>query len=112
MKPLIIISLFLLGTSGLGVKPTTPQQDTAKTELPGAGPCTNFPARYHSMEERLAWFYGCMHENPPTVEEIRKKIAALPANRQAALKPFDFATQEALIGTAQSDLPIQVFPSH
>jgi hypothetical protein len=111
MKTLITIGLFLLGASGLGVKPTS-QQNTAKTDIPDAGPCTNFPARYERLEERLAWFYGCMHENPPTVEEIRAKIAALPPDKRSALKPYDFPTQEALIGTANVDLPMQVFPVH
>ncbi len=107
MKTLITVSLFLLGFSGFEITPA--QQNTAKTEIGGAGPCTNFPNRYRKIEERLAWFYGCMHENPPTVEEIRAKIAALPPGKRAAFKSYDFPTQEALIGTANYDLPIQVF---
>ena|ERR1700683_4287826 len=109
IKPLIAIGLLLLGLRSLGPE-GTPQQDTAKTEITGAGPCTNFPSRYRKIEERLAWFYGCMHENPPTVEEVRAKISSLPSTRRAVLTPLDFPTQEALIGTADGDLPIQIFP--
>lgn len=86
------------------------QQNTAQTELPGKGPCTNVPARYNRIEERLAWFYGCMHRNPPTIAEIKAKFNNLSPEKQALMKPYDFATMEALIGTADNDLPIQVFP--
>jgi hypothetical protein len=109
MKTLAILGLFLFGLSGLTLE-SVPQQNTAKTDLPGAGPCTNFPARYQKLEERMAWFYGCMHENPPTIEAIRAKIAALSPEKRAALKTNDLTTQEALIGVANYDLPIQVFP--
>lgn len=90
----------------------------AKTEIPGKGPCTNVPERYDKLEERLAWFYGCMHKDPPSIAEIRAKIAALPPEKRKcivyacpkALEKQDFATQEALLGVASYDLPIQVFP--
>ena len=81
-----------------------------KTDIPGAGPCTNVPLRYDKLEERLAWFYGCMHRDPPSIAEIRAKIAALPPEKRKALEQQDFATQEALLGVASYDLPIQVFP--
>jgi hypothetical protein len=109
MKTLTLILMCLLSSGSLTLEPS-PQQNTAKTDLPGAGPCTNFPARYQRLEERMAWFYGCMHENPPTIEAIRAKIAALPPEKRAALKTNDLTTQEALIGVANYDLPIQVFP--
>jgi hypothetical protein len=105
----LVTFCILLSLGGLGPK-LLPQQNIAKTEIPGAGPCTNFPSRYQRLEERLAWFYGCMHENPPSVAEIRAKIAALPKERRAALIDKDEATQEALIGAAFYDLPIQIFP--
>jgi hypothetical protein len=109
MKTLVMLGLLLFG---FGNTPTEPsiQQNTAKTEIAGAGPCTNFPSRYRRIEERLAWFYGCMHENPPTVEEVKAKISSLPQARRAPLEPYDLPTQEALIGVAFGDLPIQVFP--
>jgi hypothetical protein len=109
MKTLIILGLFLFGLGGPRIEPT-PQQNSAKTEIVGAGPCTNFPARYQKLEERLAWFYGCMHEDPPSVADIRKKVAALPPDKRAAIQTNDFASLEALIGVANYDLPIQVFP--
>lgn len=62
------------------------QPNTAKTEIPGKGPCTNFPPRYHKLEERLAWFYGCMHENPPSVDAIKMEIAAMPPEKGKYLK--------------------------
>ena len=84
---------------------------SANTELPGKGPCSNFPERYDKVEERLAWFYGCMHEDPPSIAEIKAKIAAFPPEKRNALeKQGDFATQEALLGVASYDLPIQIFP--
>jgi hypothetical protein len=73
MKTLAVLFV-VLSVAGVGAEPV-PQQNTAKTEVPGAGLCTNFPVRYQRLEERLAWFYGCMHENPPSVAEIRAKIA-------------------------------------
>ncbi len=85
-------------------------RDAQKTDVPGAGPCTNVPVRYDKLEERLAWFYGCMHKDPPSIAEIRAKIAALPPEKRNALEKQDFATQEALLGVASYDLPIQVFP--
>src|SRR5260370_1032213 len=96
---ILLLSILLLPATLFS---PAPQQNTAKTEIPGAGPCTNFPARYRRLEERLAWFYGCMHENPPTVEEIRAKIAALPPERRAPLIDKDDTTQEALIGVVSS----------
>jgi hypothetical protein len=86
------------------------QQGAANTEIPNAGPCTNFPARYQEIDERLAWFYGCMHEDPPSAEQIRAIIASLPADKRTVLEPYDFPTKEALLGTAASTLPIQIFP--
>lgn len=109
MKTLTLTLACLLGFGSLASGPNT-QQNTAKTDLPGAGPCTNFPVRYQRLEERMAWFYGCMHENPPTLEAVRAKIAALSPEKRAALKNNDLITQEALIGIANYDLPIQVFP--
>jgi hypothetical protein len=107
MKILIALILCLFG--GVRIDPA-PQQNAAKTEVPYAGPCTNFPDRYQKLEERLAWFYGCMHKNPPTIAEVQAKIAALPPERRAVLKSKDFATREALLGVAFYELPIQVFP--
>ncbi len=109
MRTLTILGLCLLGLGGTAPKLES-QRNTAKTEVPGKGPCTNFPARYQKVEERLAWFYGCMHTNPPTIAEVRAKIAALPENSRDALKSKDFSTQEALIGVAAYDLPLEVFP--
>ena len=97
------------GLGGLNVD-SVAQQNSAETQLPGAGPCTNFPSRYQRLEERLAWFYGCMHENPPSLVEIHAKLAALPPERRAALADKDEATQEALLGVAFYHLPLQVFP--
>lgn len=108
MKSLIGI-VALLAVAGVSAAPT-PQQNTAKTDLPGKGPCTNFPIRYQKLAERLAWFYGCMHENPPTIAEVRARIAKLPERSQAALRGKDEATQEALIGVAHYDLPVEIFP--
>ncbi|MGA2510221.1 MAG: DUF3761 domain-containing protein [Candidatus Acidiferrales bacterium] len=51
-----------------------------------------------------------MHENPPSVAEIRAKIVALPQERRAVLIDKDEATQEALMGAAFGDLPVQIFP--
>src|ERR1700689_29307 len=98
MKILVAFCL-LFSLGGVAGQPV-PQQNTAKTEVAGAGPCTNFPSRYQRLEERLAWFYGCMHENPPSVAEIRAKIAALPPERRTPLIDKDEVTQEALIGAA------------
>jgi hypothetical protein len=110
MKTFIVVGLLLFLFSTAAGDCAT-QQGTAKTEVAGAGPCTNFPTRYQTIEERLAWFYGCMHENPPTLAEVRAKIAALPADKQAILKrDNDFATQEALIYVGSYAVPIQVFP--
>lgn len=53
MKILITLSLSLFGLGELGIQPNS-QQNSATTEIDGAGPRTNFPARYHKMEERLA----------------------------------------------------------
>jgi hypothetical protein len=86
------------------------QQNTAKTDLPGKGPCTKIPDRYQKIEVRLAWFYGCMHQDPPTIAEIKAKIAALPPEKRAALESKDFITQEALLAVAFGDAPIQIFP--
>ena len=72
MRALIVFGVFLLGLGG-AIPEGAPQQNTAKTEIPGKGPCTNFPIRYQKIEERLAWFYGCMHTNPPTIAEVRAK---------------------------------------
>lgn len=97
--------------------PLLAQQGSAKTEIPGKGPCTNVPVRYDKLEERLAWFYGCMHEEPPSIAEIKAKIAALPPEKRKCivyacptLEQWDFAMQEALLGVASYDLPIQIFP--
>jgi len=109
MKTLAGVAFCLFGLTRL-LAESALQQNTAKTEIPGAGPCTNFPTRYQKVEERLAWFYGCMHENPPTVEGVRAQIAALPADKREKLKGLDLANQEALIGVAGGDLPLQVFP--
>jgi hypothetical protein len=106
MRILLVLGLFLLGSMVVSI----PQQNTAKTEIAGAGPCTNVPTRYQRIEERLAWFYGCMHENPPTIDEVRARIAALSPEKREKLKGLDLPTQEALIGVANADLPIQVFP--
>jgi hypothetical protein len=87
------------------------QSDTSEqTEIPGAGPCTNIPVRYDQLEQRLAWFYGCMHESPPSIAAIKAKVAALPPEKRKALEQQSFAAQEALLGVANADLPIQVFP--
>jgi hypothetical protein len=104
MKTIILGTLFLLTPA---MANPMPQQNT---DLPGAGPCTNFPTRYRKVEERLAWFYGCMHKEPPTVTQIQTKIAALPPDKRSLLKPNNFANNEALIGVAAGELPIQVFP--
>ncbi|HYL83198.1 MAG TPA: hypothetical protein VE263_03110 [Candidatus Angelobacter sp.] len=109
MKTLTILGLFLLGANRFAFEPAT-QQNTAKTDIPGAGPCTNFPARYQKLEERLAWFHGCMHEDPPSIKEIREKIAALSPDKREKLKGLDMINQEALIGIAEGDVPIQVMP--
>jgi hypothetical protein len=106
VKTLIVLGLFL----SFGLAVSARQRNTAKTELPGAGPCTNFPRRYQNMEERLAWFYGCMHKEPPSTAAIRTQIAALPPEKSTTLKTHDFPNQEALIGVAAGDLPIQIFP--
>jgi hypothetical protein len=105
MKMLIALGLFLLGSALV----SAPQQNTAKTEIAGAGPCTNVPDRYQRIEERLAWYYGCMHENPPSVDDIRAKIAALSPDKREKLKGLSYIEQEALIGVANGDLPIQIF---
>ena len=42
--------------------------------------------------------------------EIQAAISALPPERRTPLKGRDSVTQEALIGVANGDLPIQVFP--
>jgi hypothetical protein len=108
MKTLAFLSLCLLGLGSLGIEPAA-QQNTAKTEIAGKGPCTNFPKRYQKLEERLAWFYGCMHENPPTIEEIRAKIAALPSDKREKLVGLGIADQEAILGMASGDLPASVY---
>jgi hypothetical protein len=95
---------FLLSAPGFGL-----QQNTAKTDS-DYGPCTMFPKRYQKLDERLAWFYGCMHLQPPTPAEVQAAIAALPPSKRVPLLRLDRATQEALIGIANGDLPIQVFP--
>jgi hypothetical protein len=86
--------------------------NTAKTDLPGKGPCTNVPQRYKKLEQRLAWFYGCMHEEPPTTTAIKAAIAAMPPEKQKAFLVQDLITQEALLGVATYALPIQVFPDN
>ena len=88
----------------------TAQRDTAKTEIAGAGPCTNFPVRFQSLETRLAWFYGCMHEDPPTLAQTNAKIAALPLERQKPLIGMNDINREATYGVAFGELPIQIFP--
>jgi hypothetical protein len=108
MRALIVLGVFLVGLGGAIVEGAP--QNTAKTEIPGKGPCTNFPIRYQKIEERLAWFYGCMHTNPPTIAEVRAKIAALPETSRDALKAKDFPTQEALVAVAAYDVPLEVFP--
>ncbi len=105
----VIAFVVTLSLCGL-VAYSAPQQNTTHTEVHGAGPCTNFPSRYQRLEERLAWFYGCMHENPPSVAEIRAKIVGLTPEGRAALVDKDEATQEALIGVAFYRLPTQIFP--
>jgi len=106
-RPILVIPFLLLLVFGL---PASPQQSKADTDLPGKGPCTNFPKRYRNLEVRMAWFYGCMHQNPPTIEEVKARIAALSPKAQKALEGKDFITQEALLGISRYDLPIQVIP--
>jgi hypothetical protein len=101
-RVLALLGLFLSAVS-------LAQQNTAKTDS-DAGPCTIFPKRYQKLDQRLAWFYGCMHREPPTPAAIQDALADLPPERRALLKGRDTVTQEALIGVANGDLPIQVFP--
>jgi len=105
---ILILSILLLSIPAYS---RPPQQNTAKTEIPGRGPCTNFPVRYHTIEERLAWFYGCMREDPPKPSEIQTRIAALPQNVREKIKDFDTASQKAAYGVAVGDLPKDVVPS-
>jgi hypothetical protein len=104
---ILLLSILLLSIP-LFSRP--PQQNTAKTDIPGRGPCTNFPIRYQRIEERLAWFYGCMHENPPKPPEIKAGIAALSPSAREKLKGFDDASQEAALGVGKGDLPKEVVP--
>jgi hypothetical protein len=110
LVPLTLLSLLFCGAAVNAHLPIPLQQNSAKTDLPGKGPCTNFPSRYQKLEVRMAWFYGCMHEDPPTVEEIKARIAALSPKARKALEGKDFVTREALLGVSRYDLPIQVFP--
>jgi hypothetical protein len=87
------------------------QQNTAQTELPGKGPCTNFPQRFQNLESRLAWFYGCMHKDPPTPGQIKARIATLAPERRAAIAKLDNLNQEVAYGVAFGDLPIQIYPN-
>jgi hypothetical protein len=107
--------IFILGTGIV----THPQQNTAQTELVGKGPCTNFPKRFRNLESRLAWFYGCMHEDPPTPAQIEAKISAtisaLPPERRKmlegnAFKGLDSINREVTYGVAFGDLPVQIYP--
>jgi len=113
MKRIITLTAIMIAFTGAPLKngrAASSQQNSAKTEIPNAGPCTNFPERYRKLPERLAWFYGCMHENPPTIAEIKAKLAMLPLQKRALLETSSLANQEALLGVASGDLPIQVFP--
>jgi len=86
------------------------QQNTAKTEIPGEGPCTNFPKRFQSLETRLAWFYGCMHQEPLTVVEVNAAIAKLSPEKRKKFDDLNDINREAVYGTAFGILPPQIFP--
>ena len=114
MRPLFIgvflICLLITGSPTNSHQGPFSQPNTAKTEIPGKGPCTNFPPRYHKLEERLAWFYGCMRENPPSVDAIKMEIAAMPPEKRKILESKDLISQEAILGVGTYAIPIQVFP--
>jgi hypothetical protein len=119
MKILLALVLLLIGfIVGVGFqrsvnsqKPKpTPEKMAVAEPVPTPDCSATFPEKFQRLDERLAWFYGCAHRNPPTLAEVQAVIMALPPERRTPLKNRDSVTQEALIGVAEGDLPISVFP--
>jgi hypothetical protein len=120
MKILLALVLLLIGfVVGVGFqrstdnqkpKPTPEKAATIAEPTPTPDCSATFPDKFQRLDERLAWFYGCTHREPPTLAAVQAAIMALPPEKRTPLKGRDSVTQEALIGVAEGDLPITVFP--
>lgn len=87
-----------------------PKNLVAEPPTPKPDLCEIVPDKFQKLGERLAWFYGCIHRMPPSVAETKAAVAALSPDKREKLKGLDITNQEALIGVANGDLPIGVFP--
>jgi hypothetical protein len=116
--PAIVVLAFLALGVGIGTqrwldsrKPAiAPVLAVAESPAPKPDLCEHVPDKFQQLGERLAWFYGCIHRVPPTADETKAAVAALSPDKREKLKGLDLTNQEALIGVANGDLPIGVFP--